>query len=80
MLERIFRMQQLHRTSFEVVYEIYSKHSKTLNDQMVYFPSSTEDIKQSKLNFEEIELLRNYFIFCTARDCSILLALHELDL
>ncbi|KAK0087792.1 hypothetical protein PV325_014131 [Microctonus aethiopoides] len=85
-LGRIFRMQQLHCTSANVIYSIYSSWSASLNEQKVYF-SSPEELKLETNDnnrgetfiSDEITLLRNYLLFSIARDCSILLAFREIN-
>uniref|UniRef100_A0A0C9RAP8 Inositol-pentakisphosphate 2-kinase n=1 Tax=Fopius arisanus TaxID=64838 RepID=A0A0C9RAP8_9HYME len=76
----LFRMQQLHSSSADDVYRIYSQHSTHLNEEIVYFSESCEYKSGGhSVDFGDILILRNYLLFTTARDCSVLLTFREVD-
>ncbi|XP_015112212.1 inositol-pentakisphosphate 2-kinase isoform X2 [Diachasma alloeum] len=76
----LFRMQQLHSSSADHVYRIYSQHSTHLNEEIVYFSESCEyKSGENSIDFSDILILRNYLLFTTARDCSVLLTFREVD-
>ncbi|XP_063990881.1 inositol-pentakisphosphate 2-kinase isoform X2 [Diachasmimorpha longicaudata] len=79
-LGRLFQVQQLHSSSAQHVYRIYSQHSTHLNEEMVYFTDSSEyKGGENSIAFNDILILRNYLLFTTARDCSVMLTFRQID-
>ncbi|XP_066593161.1 inositol-pentakisphosphate 2-kinase [Prorops nasuta] len=88
-LERILRMQKLCYVPAEIVNDIYGKYSTIIDNDMVYFglnkfhktPDTRELLEQTfPVPNEFLLLLQNYFLYCTARDCSILVTFKETQL
>ncbi|XP_031787755.1 inositol-pentakisphosphate 2-kinase isoform X2 [Nasonia vitripennis] len=128
-LERILRMQRLHRIGADAVAWVYAKFSALLSDELIYadlvrtadasvYPEVHPEVvcvknkqlsdgtvedkiststsceknnnKQKSLadsrdfgknvSIEEcLAILKSYLLFCTAKDCSILMAFQEVD-